>query len=112
LININLPPSVAEVLSQAQKDLRDANQPEPSRSRPQPMERPDSHPKVLPGPVLDSQIYTARMGPVAFDAKFSQFGYYLSRLFDTIQMQWYSLLADVTLGQENRPSSVLVTIHP
>lgn len=117
-ININIPPSVAEALSkaiEAQKALQEQEQqehqeqPRPNtNTRPQPSPRPRLSPKILPGPLLNSQVYAARMGVIGFDAKFTQFGYYLQRMFDTIQMQWYSLLSDVTIGQEKRPSSVIV----
>ena len=114
-LNINIPPSVAQELSkaiEAQKALQQQqaqpNQQAGQNSPTQPMPRPRLSPKVLPGPLLDSQVYAARMGPIGFDAKFSQFGYYLSRMFETIQMQWYSLLADVTIGQEKRPAYVVV----
>jgi hypothetical protein len=111
-ININIPPSVAAELSKA-IEAQKAQQQQPNHqqgqnSPAQPMPRPRLSPKVLPGPLLNSQVYAARMGPIGFDAKFSQFGYYLSRMFETIQMQWYSLLADVTIGQEKRPAFVIV----
>lgn len=114
-ININIPPSVAAELSkaiEAQKALQQQeqrpDQKQGQNTSAQPMPRPRLSPKVLPGPLLDSQVYAARMGPVGFDAKFSQFGYYLSRMFETIQMQWYSLLSDITIGQEKRPAIVVV----
>ena len=117
-ININIPPSVAQQLSKAQEEMRkqQMQQPQPEQQpqqaqqavQPQPMPRPRLSPKVLPGPLLESQMYAARMGPVAFDAKFSQFGYYLQRMFETIQLQWYSLLNDVTIGQEHRPAYALI----
>ena len=113
-ININIPPSVAQELSKAIEEQKALNQQQAqpsqqaSQSNAQPMPRPRLSPKVLPGPLLDSQVYAARMGPIGFDAKFSQFGYYLSKMFEVIQMQWYSLLADVTIGQEHRPAYVVV----
>lgn len=117
-LNINIPPSVAQQLSKAQEEMRkqQMQQPQPEQQpqeaqqavKPQPMPRPRLSPKVLPGPLLESQMYAARMGPVAFDAKFSQFGYYLQRMFETIQLQWYSLLDDVTIGQEHRPAFALI----
>lgn len=118
-LNINIPPSVAQQLSKAQEELRrqEAEQSQQAEQSPQqaqqavqprPMPRPRLSPKVLPGPLMDSNTYAARMGPVAFDAKFSQFGHYLQRMFETIQLQWYSLLKDVTIGQENRPAYVVI----
>ncbi len=118
-IQINVPPSVASALAKARKEQKALKEQFPSaqrnqqqqsvqNQRPQPQPRPRLSPKVLPGPLLNSQTYTARMGPIGFDAKFSQFGYYLQRMFDSIQLQWYSLLADVTISQENRPAYVVI----
>ena len=113
-ININIPPSVAQELSKAIEEQKALQQQQAlpnqqaGQNSAQPMPRPRLSPKVLPGPLLDSQIYAARMGPIGFDAKFSQFGYYLSRMFETIQMQWYSLLTDVKIGQEHRPAYVII----
>ena len=86
-LNINIPPSVAQQLSKAQEELKKQQQqnPQPNQQpqqaqQPQearPMPRPRLSPKVLPGPLLNSQVYAARIGDIAYDAKFSQFGYYL-----------------------------------
>lgn len=116
-LNINIPPSVAQQLSKAQEELKQQQQQNPQATQnpqpaqkptPQPMPRPRLSPKVLPGPLVASQVYAARMGPIGFDAKFSQFGYYLQRMFETIQLQWYSLLDDVTISQEKRPAYVVI----
>lgn len=106
-VNVNIPPSVAQLLSEFQQELPEVDQPEGSENaRPQPMPRPRLSPDVLPGPLMASQNYAASMGITAIDARFSQFGFYLKQMFDTIQLQWYSLLANVTIGQENRPARV------
>lgn len=106
-VNVNIPPSVAQLLSEFQQEFPEVNQQEGSETaKPQPMPRPRLSPDVLPGPLMASQNYAARMGITAVDARFSQFGFYLKQLFDTIQLQWYSLLANVTIGQENRPARV------
>jgi hypothetical protein len=104
VLNLNIPPSVLAQLSRATE-----NQTPAPDQRPKPQPRPRLDPKVLPGPLLDASQYAARMGPIGFDARFSQFGYYLSRMFETIQLQWYSLLTDVSVGQENRPASVTIS---
>ena len=118
-LNINIPPSVAQQLSKAQEELKKQQQQQKQQPdqqaqtaqqpvKPQPMPRPRLSPKVLPGPLLASQTYAARMGEIAVDAKFNQFGYYLQRMFETIQLQWYSLLNDVTIGQEHRPAYAVI----
>jgi hypothetical protein len=118
ILNINIPPSVAEQMAlaieaqkarEAQKaETQPAQQPNPSPQKPTPAPRPRLKPSVLPGPLMDSQVYAARMDVIGFDAKFSQFGHYLSRMFEAIQLQWYSLLSDVTIGQEKRPAWVRI----
>jgi hypothetical protein len=116
ILNVNVPPSVAQQLSKAREAMEQQLQEQETQEqreareavRPQPMPRPRLSPKVLPGPMLDSRTYAVRMGAIAFDAKFSQFGHYLQRMFETIQLQWYSLLNDITIGQENRPAYVVI----
>lgn len=106
-VNVNIPPSVAQLLSEFQQEFPEVNQQEGSETaKPQPMPRPRLSPDVLPGPLMASQHYAAQMGITAVDARFSQYGFYLKQMFDTIQLQWYSLLANVTIGQENRPARV------
>jgi hypothetical protein len=120
ILNINIPPSVAEQLAiavEAQKAL-EATQVRPEEQsqveqpvenqRPSPQPRPRLNPTTLPGPVMDSQYYAAHMDVLGYSAKFSEFGHYLQRMFEAIQLQWYSLLNDVTIGQENRPAVAII----
>ncbi len=105
-LNINIPPSVAEMLSKRAQNQEQQSVQDAAAANPQPLPRKRLSPDVLPGPLMFSRNYAAIMGPLAMDSKFTQFGYYLRRMFDAIQLQWYSLLEDITISQKDRPAFV------
>lgn len=62
--------------------------------RRQPRPRPRLRATNLPGPVLSSKAGSKRIGEVSANARFHEFGDYMSRLVETIGHQWYSLVDD------------------
>lgn len=41
-----------------------------------------------PAPLMNNEFGTQNIGPVAYNAKWSNYGEYLKRLIDTVQVQW------------------------
>ncbi len=61
---------------------------DPRRPRPAPrLER-----RARPAIFSENKIGTANIGPVAFDAKWSNYGQYLQQLIETVQVQWDRIL--------------------
>jgi hypothetical protein len=61
---------------------------DPKRPRPAPkLER-----RARPAIFAENKIGTANIGPVAFDAKWSNYGQYLQQLIETVQIQWDRIL--------------------
>lgn len=56
-----------------------------------PQPRPRLNFKTPPGPVMKNQGSASRMGVVAIDAKFSEFGGYTQRMLEAISAQWHLL---------------------
>lgn len=75
--------------------------------QPSPRPRPRVPPEAIAGP--RGAIGSAgRVGVVAVDARFSEFGEYQQRMFEAISAQWHLLVRDVGYGQIDIPSRVLV----
>lgn len=60
------------------------------KSRPKPKPRPQIK-RLLAGAMNKHDGAAAKVGPVAVDAKFSQFGAYLEKMFESIGYQFYTL---------------------
>jgi len=58
--------------------------------RPQP--RPRIAKRARPAILADNKFGTQNIGPTAYDAKWSQYGQYLSQMFETIQVQWERII--------------------
>lgn len=56
--------------------------------QPVPQPRPRLRPQVVPGPVMNTPTSAGRMGLLAIDARFSEFGAYQQRMMETISHQW------------------------
>lgn len=69
------------------------NSPDPApQGEPSPMPRPQLQIPRPPGPLRESEGGVSRLGAVAIDAKFSEFGAYQQRMMEAISLQW-NLLA-------------------
>ncbi len=75
-------PSAVEVVMEA---VRAVDIPE---GQPVPQARPRLQPRVTPGPVMRSPSSAGRMGVLAIDARFSEFGAYQQRMIEAISHQW------------------------
>lgn len=64
---------------------------DPKRPRPRPMvtQTVQARPAIL----ADNPRGTSRIGPTAVDARWSQYGTYLQRMIDTVQMQWDAIVS-------------------
>ena len=63
--------------------------------------------QVRPGIFSDNQFRTAKIGPTAVDAKWSNYGVYLQRMIETVQIQWDRILLSSTLYP---PQGTTVTV--
>lgn len=57
----------------------------------QPKPRPVLNYRVASGPIMQNNRGVSRVGSVAIDAQYSQFGAYIARMREAIQQQWYLL---------------------
>ncbi len=60
------------------------------RNRPQP--RPIIAQNVRPAILAENKFGTKNIGPVAYDARWSNYAQYLQRLIDSVQIQWEKLI--------------------
>ena len=83
-----------------------ATTPRVDRNNPQP--RPIlAKQQVRPGIFADNKIGTMNIGPTAVDARWSNYGVYLQRMIETVQIQWDRILIQSSLYP---PSGTTVTI--
>ncbi len=61
---------------------------DPKRPRPAPKLEKRARPAIF----AETKIGTSNIGPVAFDAKWSNYGQYLQQLIETVQIQWDRIL--------------------
>lgn len=62
-----------------------------SKSGATPKPRPVLNYRVASGPIMQNNRGASRVGSVAIDAQYSQFGAYIARMREAIQQQWYLL---------------------
>jgi len=80
---------------------------EPEVAQPSPRPRPRLPPEVIAGPRGTTDA-ARRVGIVAVDARFSEFGEYQQRMFEAISAQWHLLVRDVGYGSLSTPSRVQI----
>lgn len=85
--------------------LTQAGQPRIDPQRPQP--RPRVTRNVRPAVLMENKIGTSNIGPVAIDARWSQYGEYLQKFIESVQVQWERIL-DQT--RTSPPSGSTVTV--
>ncbi len=66
-----------------------------------------SNEPVRPGIFSDNKFGTMNIGPTAVDARWSNYGVYLQRMIETVQIQWDRILIQSSLYP---PSGTAVTI--
>ena len=108
VIDITLNPFVTgeDPERQARDDTTSQSLPE---SGPQvPLPRPRVRMDVLPGPVMSTMGSVPGLGTLAIDAKFSEFGEYLDRMYEIVGTQWLLLASHVRRGSVQTSSRVIV----
>jgi hypothetical protein len=77
---------------------------DPTHPQPRPtLEQVHTRPAVF----QDNQFGTSNMGAIAYDAKWSNYGAYLHKMLEAIQLQWERILID---SQTEPPSGSYVTV--
>jgi hypothetical protein len=81
------------------KDAQDVDGPvsmqpaiDPRRPRPRPMITKQQ--QVRPAILAENKLGTRNIGPTAVDARWSNYGAYLQRMIDTVQIQWERLIIE------------------
>ena len=78
-----------------------ANQPAIDRDRPRPRPQVVSQQQVRPAVFTENKFGTQNIGNVAVDAKWSNYGVYLNKMIETVQMEWDKILTE----SKNYPGS-------
>ncbi len=71
-----------------------ANQPAIDRNRPRPRPQITQTIKSRPAILSENKFGTQNIGNIAVDAKWSNYGAYLQRMIDTVQIQWERILVE------------------
>lgn len=82
------------------------------KTRPKPRPRPRVEQPTIPGPLRKTYGGASRLGQTAISARFSEYGAYLDRLFESIYYQWKLLLTNYKFLAEdyNTVVEVLFTL--
>ncbi|MEO5958504.1 MAG: hypothetical protein ABIZ49_14430, partial [Opitutaceae bacterium] len=83
-----------------------ATRPTVDRERPQPRPQLVKQAQTRPGVFAENKFGTTNIGNIAVDARWSNYGQYLQRLIDTVQVQWERILIETRLNPP--PSTVTV----
>jgi hypothetical protein len=70
--------------------MRPVVDPQRPQPRPQLVRQAQTRPAVL----ADNKFGTTNVGPTAIDARWSNYGAYMQRLIDTVQIQWERIIID------------------
>lgn len=81
------------------------------KNQPSPLPRPRIVPKVSPGPLRESPGGVTKVGAIAIDANFSEYGDYLQRMFDAISLHWNNLNEDASRSYAEMRSKVVVEFY-
>jgi hypothetical protein len=112
--NLGKVPNVTKPMPEKVEGAKDAPQVEgaqtmtpaidPRKPRARPvLEQTHTRPAIFE----DNQFGTSNIGPVAFSAKWSNYGAYLHKMMEAIQMQWDRILID---SRSQPPSGSYVTV--
>src|SRR5206468_4087076 len=78
---------------------------DPTKPKPRPMLTAQA--QVRPAILADQPIGAPGIGPVAYDARWSNYGAYLQRLINSVQIEWERILVESKVAP---PSNSTVTI--
>ncbi len=84
-----------------------AMQPAIDPQRPRPRPQITKQPQVRPAVLAENKFGTSNIGNIAVDAKWSNYGSYLQRMIDTVQIEWERILIT---RKTYPPSSTTVTV--
>lgn len=84
-----------------------AMQPRIDPRRPRPRPQIVKQQQVRPAIFEENKFGTSNIGPIAIDAKWSNYGVYLQKMIETVQSQWDRLLEDSRIYP---PSGSMVTV--
>lgn len=76
---------------------------------PSPRPRPQL-PKVASGPVRNSPLGVSKVGKIAVDAKFSEFGEYMERLIEVVSVRWNYLASERASKERNSVVRISFTL--
>jgi len=112
--NIGKDPNVAKPAAQKVEGLNnaplvaDATNSEPAIDPKHPRARPSiDQLHTRPAVFQDNQFGTSNIGPIAMDARWSNYGAYIHKMMEAIQIQWERILIE---SQTEPPSGSYVTV--
>ena len=108
VINVTVNPLVAGEQPQSQSRDDATSRPVPDSGPQMPLPRQQVKMDVLPGPVMNSSGSVPGLGSLAIDARFSEFGEYLDRMYEIIGTQWLLLASRVHRGSSQTNTRVIV----
>lgn len=76
-------------------------------ARPSPRPRPTLKKSII-GPLVKNEKSAARVGVIAIDAQFSEFGEYLQRMNEVIGSQWQDLVLRQGIAWQNMGATVII----
>jgi hypothetical protein len=71
-----------------------ASQPQIDPQRPRPRPMIVTQKQTRPAIFAENKLGTSNIGPIAIDAKWSNYGAYLQRMIETVQLQWERILSE------------------
>jgi hypothetical protein len=89
------------------QDAVAVEQPAIDPTRPRPRPQVVRQQKTRPAIFTENKFGTSNIGPMAYDAKWNNYGAYLQRLIDTVQVQWENILIS---GRIYPPGGSTVTV--
>jgi len=89
------------------QDAPAVDQPAIDPAHPRPRPQVVTQQKTRPAIFAENKFGTSNIGPTAVDARWSNYGAYLQRLIDTVQVQWENILIS---GKIYPPSGSTVTV--
>ena len=89
------------------QDAPAVEQPAIDPSHPRPRPQVVKQQKTRPAIFTENKFGAQNIGPVAYDAKWNNYGAYLQRLIDTVQIQWENILIS---GKSYPPPGSTVTV--
>lgn len=102
----NSPPTPVPERVEGARDVKDLNgaqsmQPAIDPRRPRPRPQIVQQQQVRPAILADNKFGTKNAGITGFDARWSNYGAYLQRLVDTVQIQWERLILQMSAMPAN-----------